>query len=94
MQSVQSKKKLSHLKPMILTSQTAMLNRSVKNDQQLMCSLYLMNRFLTECSSVCTERQKKNDSDIYANAKQKKDYSDIYANDQQKKDDFKIYANI
>ncbi|XP_017341980.1 uncharacterized protein LOC108275584 [Ictalurus punctatus] len=64
-------------------------------------------RFLTECSSVCTERQKKNDSDIYANAKQKKDYSDIYANaqqkkdysdiyanGQQKKDDFKIYANI
>ncbi|KAF4076174.1 hypothetical protein AMELA_G00227280 [Ameiurus melas] len=51
-------------------------------------------RFLCECRTVHTEQQKKDDSDLYANAQQKQDDPDIYANAQQNEDDYDIYANV
>ncbi|XP_060756606.1 uncharacterized protein LOC132867651 [Neoarius graeffei] len=52
-------------------------------------------RFLSDCRSVHTEQQKKEDAaDIYVNVQESEDGANIYANVQKEEDGDGIYANV
>ncbi|XP_060756607.1 uncharacterized protein LOC132867653 [Neoarius graeffei] len=54
-----------------------------------------IRRFLSDCRSVHTEQQKKEDSaDIYVNVQENEDGANIYANVQKEEDGDGIYANV